>query len=115
MAARASRPLSSEIVEALPRIRQLCRRFDGCTETLSYGNPTFKRGKTSFLVLDRYKGQSCLWLLVDPVLRDEQLAVDGWFASPYDPRRTALCCDLNKLDWSSVETLIEASYNLAGH
>jgi len=113
MAERAKRALADDVVEALPKVRQLCQKFADCEETTSYGNPTFKRGRKNFLVLDRYKGRSCLWLLVDPVNRDDQLTVEGWFASPYDPRETALCCDLAKLDWSSVGTLIDASYALS--
>ena len=113
MAERAKRVLSSDVLEALPKVRLLCRKFDDCEETTSYGNPTFKRGRKNFLVLDRYKGRSCLWLLVDPVNRDRQLAVDGWFASPYDPRETALCCDLAELDWGSAGVLIDDSYHLA--
>jgi hypothetical protein len=105
--------LPEDIVSTLPKIRTLCAAFDNCRETTTYGNPTFKRGPRNFLVLDRYKGRSCLWLLVDPALRDDLLAVDGWFPSPYDPRKIALCCHLDRLDWTSAAHLIKASYHLA--
>jgi hypothetical protein len=105
--------LPADIQEALPKLRALCAGLDDCQESLSYGNPAFKRGKTPFAILDRYKGASCLWLLVDPVLRDDQLAVKGWFASPYDPRQTALCCALESVDWDHVGDLIRSSHQLA--
>ena len=113
MAGRAGQALPEDIVEALPKLRRLCETLADCQETLSYGNPAFKRGRKPFAILDRYKGQSCLWVLVDPVLRDDQLAIPGWFASPYDPREEALCCPLDKLDWDRLRPLIEASYGLA--
>ena len=110
---REKAPLPADILEALPRVRTLCVNYPDCAETLTYGNPTFKRAGKAFVVLDRYKGLSCLWLLVDPVLRDDQLTVDGWFASPYDPRQAALCCRLDKLEWAVLGPLIDASYALA--
>jgi len=112
-----NRTLSDEETQALSSLRGLCQAFADCEETLSYGNPAFKRagkrGSKAFAVLDRYKGHACLWVLIDPVLRDDQLAAPGWFASPYDPRQTALCCPLEKLDWSALGPVIEASYHLA--
>ncbi len=100
--------------EALDTLRAICRAHSPCEEALSYGNPAFKRGKTPFVILDRYKGQVCLWLLVDPVLRDEQLKVPGWFASPYDKRQRALCCALDQLDWTAAAPLIASAHRLAG-
>ena len=100
--------------EALDTLRAICRAHSPCEEALSYGNPAFKRGKTLFVILDRYKGEACLWLLVDPVLRDEQLKVPGWFASPYDKRQRALCCDLDQLDWTAAAPLIASAHRLAG-
>jgi hypothetical protein len=111
--AREKKPLSADVVDALAIVRQLCKGLDDCKETLSYGNPAFKRGGKNFVVLDQYKGRSCLWLLIDPLERGDRLAVDGWFASPYDPRETALCCGLDKLDWSSIGPLINTSYQLS--
>lgn len=106
-------PLAEDVVEALPKLRALCAGLSPCEEASSYGNPAFKRGKKPFAILDRYKGQSCLWLLVDPVLRDEQLKQEGWFPSPYDPRQLALCCPIDKVDWSVTGPLVASAHRLA--
>ena len=113
MAGRGGPPTEQEAA-ALDRLRAICRDLAPCEEALSYGNPAFKRGKAPFVILDRYKGAACLWLLVDPVLRDEQLQQPGWFASPYDPRQRALCCPLDALDWSAVGPLVASAHRLAG-
>jgi hypothetical protein len=113
MAGRGETPLAEDVVEALPKLRAICAGLTPCEEALSYGNPAFKRGKKLFAILDRYKGQSCLWVLVDPVRRDDQLAVEGWFPSPYDPRQLALCCPLSTLDWDAAGALIASAHRLA--
>lgn len=112
MAGRGGPP-AEDVAEALAKLRALCAGLSPCEEALSYGNPAFKRGRKPFVILDRYKGQSCLWLLIDPALRDDQLAVEGWFPSPYDPRQLALCCPLDKLDWEALPPLVRASHGLA--
>jgi hypothetical protein len=113
LAARSLEPLPADIEAAVPRLRRLCAGLDNVTEGLSYDNPTFRRGPKPFAILDRYKGTSCLWLLIDPVLREDQLGIEGWFASPYDPRQLALCCRLDAVDWEAASRLVKASYGLA--
>ncbi len=113
MAARSLEPLLADVEAALPHLRRLCAGLENVVEGLSYGNPTFRRGTKPFAILDRYKGTSCLWLLIDPVLREDQLRIEGWFASPYDPRQLALCCRLDAVEWEAASGLVRASYGLA--
>jgi predicted DNA-binding protein (MmcQ/YjbR family) len=82
-------------------------------EGLSFGNPTFRAGrkKRAFLVLDRYRGQDCLWFRVDPGRRDELLADPRFFPAPYDPRQTALCRTLTHPNWRQIIALIKYSYS----
>ena len=111
--ARPERQLDVAAQDALERMRALCLGLPETVEDRSYGNPSFKRGGKPFLVLDRYKGRDCLWLLVDPGRRPDMLAGDGWFASPHDPRERALCCALEKVDWEEMAALIATSHALA--
>jgi predicted DNA-binding protein (MmcQ/YjbR family) len=98
---------------ALERLRRISARLADCTETRSFGHPAFKVGGKAFAVLDRYGGKPCLWLRIDPMERDARLAEPGWFPSPYDPRRAALCCRLESLDWRRLARRVRDSYALA--
>ena len=110
---RAPRVLSSEAGAALGRLRHLCAGWDGLEENLSFGHPTFRVGGAPFAVLDRYDGSDCLWLKVPLDARDALLATPGWFAAPYDPRRTALCVRLDAIDWRRIRAQLRVSYVLA--
>ena len=110
---RAPRALSGAAQLALERLRRLCAGWDGVAENLSFGHPTFRVGGAPFAVLDRYDDSDCLWLKVPPAARDALLAARGWFAAPYDPRRTALCVRLDTIDWRRMRAHIRVSYALA--
>jgi predicted DNA-binding protein (MmcQ/YjbR family) len=111
---RAPRALSRAARSALEHLRRLCAGWDGLEESLSFGHPTLRVGGAPFAVLDRYDDCDCLWLKVPPEARDALLATPGWFAAPYDPRRTALCVRLDAIDWRRVRAHVRVSYALAG-
>jgi predicted DNA-binding protein (MmcQ/YjbR family) len=113
MAMRKERALSKAETLARTRLRRLAKSLGGVTETLSFGHPTFKVGDTAFAVLDRYGGEECLWVRVDPIERAQLLAIDGWRESPYDPRRTALICRLSAIDWRRISRHVRTSHRLA--
>ena len=77
------------------------------------GEKPVDAGKNKHAVLDRYGGYECLWLRVGPMERAGLLASPGWFESPYDPRRTALCCRLESIDWRRMRALVRRSHSLA--
>ena len=110
---RAPRALSREARRALERLRRLCAAWNGLEENLSFGHPTFRVGGAPFAVLDRYDDSDCLWLKVPPDARAALLASPGWFAAPYDPRRTALCVRLDAIDWRRIRAHVRVSYALA--
>jgi hypothetical protein len=116
MAGRAAGPAqapSRERLRALKSLRTACRSLsEDVEETESYGNPAFKCGKRIFAVLDRYDGADCLWLRVLFSRRGELLKTPGWFASPYDPMETALCCRTEAVDWRKVRALLRESLEL---
>lgn len=94
------------------RLRRVAARLPGSREARSFGHPAFLVAGQAYAVLDRYAAAPCLWLKVDPMERRALLARRGWFAAPYDPRRSALCCRLDALDWRRVRRLMRMSYTL---
>ena len=111
--AKAPRTLNSTANVAVTRLRAAAASLAGAEESVSFGNPTFRVNRKAFAVIDRYHDRDCLWLRVESVERERLLERCGWFASPYDPRRTALCCELDQFDWRSLRPLLRASYDLA--
>lgn len=110
---RAPRALSAAAEAALARLQRLLAGWDGVEQTTSFGHPTFRVAGTAFAVLDRYQEHDCLWLKVPLAERDARLSTPGWFAAPYDPRRTALCVRLEAIDWRRIRPLVRISYALA--
>ena len=110
---RVLRALSKSEALALARLRRLVGGLSGAVETLSFGHPTFAVGGNAFAVLDRYSGEECLWVRVDPAEPVQLVTTDGWRESPYDPRRTALICRLTAIDWRRIGPQVRMSYRLA--
>ncbi len=113
MKPKRARTLDKEAQDALQKLRLALAGLDDVEETLSYGHPTFETQGRVLAVLDRYRDQECLWMLVDPIEREDRLAEHGWFASPYDRRKNALCVALNAIDWRKVKALLRSSYAIA--
>lgn len=109
----APRALSPEGRAALGHLRRLSAGWDRLEERLSFGHPTLRVGGVPFAVLDHYQGGDCLWLRVPRAERAALLGTPGWFAAPYDPRRTALCVRLNAADWRRLRAQVRISYALA--
>jgi hypothetical protein len=111
--AKRSRELSLSATTAVERLRVAARSLVGVVETVTFGNPTFKVGERAIAVIDRYDGRDCLWLRIPQNDREILLKQPGWFASPYDPKRTALCCSLQHFKWRGLKGRLRQSYNLA--
>ena len=111
--AKRARELTAPAISALGRLRTVAGILADVDESLAFGNPTFRVNRRAFAVVDRYRGRDCLWLRVAAADRQPLLKRPGWFPSPYDPRRTALCCALEQFDWRRLRPLLRASYNLA--
>jgi predicted DNA-binding protein (MmcQ/YjbR family) len=102
--------LSDEAKAWLAKLKRWTAALPSVEVTTTFGNPTFKVKGRAFLVLDRYRDTDCLWLRVAPPRRSTLLAQPGWFASPYDPKRQALCVALDAIDGRTIRSLIRASY-----
>jgi len=106
--------LDKEASVALTQLREICLGLPNVTESLTFGNPTFKVGRKVFAVLDRYKGEYCVWVLCDSALRKRLLLKDdAFFPAPYDKKQVAICRKLNGLNWSKFKPMILTSYELA--
>jgi predicted DNA-binding protein (MmcQ/YjbR family) len=112
-AVRRAGSLDSNERTALSRLRRVTDRLPQSREALSFGHPAFEVLSKAYAVLDRYEGAGCLWLRVDPMEREALLVRPGWFPSPHDPGRAALCCRIDALDWRRAGRLIRMSYALA--
>jgi hypothetical protein len=97
--AKRPRELTAPAISALGRLRTAAGTLADVDESLTFGNPTFRVNRQAFAVMDRYQGRDCLWLRVAASDRERLLKRRGWFPSPYDPHRTALCCELEQFDW----------------
>jgi hypothetical protein len=111
--AKRARELTAPAISALRRLRTAARTLADVDEVLTFGNPTFRVNRRAFVVVDRYQARDCLWLRVAAADRERLLERSGWFPSPYDPLRNALCCALEQFDWRRLRPLLRASYNLA--
>jgi predicted DNA-binding protein (MmcQ/YjbR family) len=111
--AKRARELTAPAIAAVGRLRTAARTLAEVDELLTFGNPTFQVNRRAFAVVDRYQGRDCLWLRVAAPDRERLLKRRGWFPSPYDPHRAALCCALEQFDWRRLRPLLRASYNLA--
>ena len=111
--AKRARELSPLAIVAVGRVRTAARTLADAEESLTFGNPTFRVNRRAFAVVDRYQGRDCLWLRVAAADRERLLKRRGWFPSPYDPHRIALCCALEQFDWRRFRPLLRASYDLA--
>jgi predicted DNA-binding protein (MmcQ/YjbR family) len=94
------------------RLRKICLRLPETTEGASFGNIAFRAGKRPFVVLDRYKGADCIFVYVEPGLRDALLRDKHFFKAPYDLREQGLCRTLEAIDWKQMQALIGGSYRL---
>ena len=99
-----------ECEAALTWLRSECAGWPGVSETTSWGNPTFKASGRTFAVLDRYRGEYCLFVHIASDRREALLAEEGWFAAPYDKKKQSLCRRLDGVDWDAFRPILRASY-----
>jgi hypothetical protein len=106
--------LDDDAKAALVRLRRICLTLPDVSEGQTFGNPTFKAGKKAFAVLDRYKGEYCIWFRCAEPLRKHLLSDDdAFFPAPYDKAGAALCRKLAGTNWTKLKPLIRGSYEIA--
>jgi predicted DNA-binding protein (MmcQ/YjbR family) len=98
---------------ALPKLRKICLALPEVVETVTFGNPTFKAGKRTFVVLDKYKGEYAI--AFKATLADQTaLTLDPrFYITPYSGNHGWVSLRLNaRMDWEEVGALALMSYRL---
>jgi hypothetical protein len=98
---------------AVTRLRSECLGWPGVIESLSWGNPTFKAHRTTFAVVDIYRGLPCIWIRCGAERRAELLGKSGYFPAPYDKKKLAVCRELDGLDWAGFHPILLECYEAA--
>ena len=108
-----NRPSPSKVTEAklLPRLRRICLRLPGTSETVSWGHPTFKAGGRTLCVLERYKGHLTICFKLPAGDAQAALRDTRFFKTPYVGHQgwVSLIVDTQP-DWGEVAALALKSF-----
>ena len=98
----------------LKRLRQICLRLPNATETVTFGHPTFQVRRKTFAVLEEYKGELGICLMVGRLLQDVFLKDPRFFRTPYIGKHgwVTLRAYAAPLDWNEIRELTKGSYQL---
>lgn len=108
-----NRPRHPKVTEArlLPRLRRICGRLPGVTETVSWGHPTFKAAGKTLCVLERYKGHLTICFKLPPADANAAVHETRFFKTPYVGHKgwVSLIVDTPP-DWREVAELAMKSF-----
>ena len=98
----------------LSKLRTICRRLPGATETVTFGHPTFQVGGKTFAVLETYKGELGIALKVGKLMQGVFLDDARFFLTPYAGKHgwVTLRAYAAPLDWEEIGGLLDGSYRL---
>lgn len=97
--------------ELRAHLEALAGSLPDTTAGVSFGtNPTFRVGKRTFAVIDRYNGADYLYLKIDPELRQGLLEMSGWRVAPYDPHQKALLWEVQAVDPHTLDQWVMHSF-----
>ncbi len=100
--------------QILQRLRKICQRLPGSSETVTFGHPTFQvKGKT-FAVLEVYKGELGIAVKVEKELQGIFLNDPRFFRTPYVGKHgwVTLRVYAARLNWEEVAEMLKGSYLL---
>jgi len=100
--------------QVLARLREICRKIRGATETITFGHPTFQvQGKT-FLVLETYKGELGICVKVEKELQGIFLDDPRFFRTPYIGKHGWVTLKVYpaRLNWTEIRALVRGSHRL---
>lgn len=100
--------------EVLKRLRLVCLDFPEAIEVAAWGHPNFKAGKKTFAVLETYKGELSIAVLVPPARKKTLLKGGDFYNTPYIGNKGWVSLRVHKkpLDWELIDDLVETSYRL---
>jgi len=97
--------------KVLDKLRALCERYPETTETLQFGNPTWKAGKKTYVTTHHHNDSLCLMFWVG-AQRQNLLTHDPRYRIPvYMGHNGWIELDVQKtVQWAEVENLLDESY-----
>jgi predicted DNA-binding protein (MmcQ/YjbR family) len=98
----------------LKRLRKICLRLSGATETRTFGHPTFQVEQKTFVVLETYKGELGICFKVGNLLQDIFLKDLRFFRTPYIGKLGWVTLRVHAVNWAEVRELAKGSYQLVG-
>lgn len=99
------------VAEALERLRALSERLPETSETTTFGDPTFRAGKSSFAFVKDNMGDPVVWFKVNTEFQQMLCQGDDYFVAPYIGRHGWTAVRLNSnIEWDEIEPLVIESY-----
>lgn len=96
---------------SLKKLRSVCLALPEANEVETWGNPTFRGGKSAFAVLNEYDGSPCVAVRVGLDRQQELVAEPRYFETPYAARHGWVSLRLDaQTDWDEVRALALESY-----
>src|SRR5215475_5352465 len=98
----------------LTRLRKICSRLLGMSETVTFGHPTFQVDGKTFAVFEQYKGEFGLAMKVEQELQQVFLNDPRFYLTPYIGKHgwVTLRMETKPLDWKEIQEMLRGSYRL---
>jgi predicted DNA-binding protein (MmcQ/YjbR family) len=99
--------------KVLQRLRRICLSFPEAWEGVSFGHPTFRAGKKTFAVFEKYRGEDTVCFKAS--LADQTLLVldPRFFVAPYVGKHGWTSMRVGSgVDWRELEDVVRESYRL---
>jgi len=98
----------------LGKLRKICRRLPGTSETVTFGHPTFQVAGKTFAVLEEYKGELGVALMVGTPVQNLFLKDPRFFLTPYAGKHgwVTLRVHAAPLNWEEIRELLKGSHQL---
>ncbi len=109
----AARPIGDRTEETtLERLRTICNALPNVTETISFGHPTFKTRRKTFLVLETYKGDLSICVNVGKILQGAFESDPRFYRTPYIGKHgwVSLKVHAAPLNWIEIKSLVKQSF-----
>jgi predicted DNA-binding protein (MmcQ/YjbR family) len=96
----------------LARARALCLSLPETTEVLSWGHPTFRAGKKTFVAFEQIAGRPSIAFRLAAADVERLLQRRQFFSTPYGRGLWVSVWADAKLEWALVADLVRRSYRL---
>ena len=99
--------------KSLKRLREICLRIPGVTETSSWGHANWRVGKKLFAAFEETRSGNVVSFFAGLERQDELLENARFFLPRYTDHHGWLCLKVDrKTDWAEVRSLVLQSHSL---